>query len=143
MSLRFNMLLTDAGISPSDVRLLRHQTEKVLGKTPYSLWRDDPDAFNVYQSSQDGSPRQRARFQARYWASFVAPSPASTLFVGLYEVKLVGPTAAGTLDPLSGGPVGGSVERTPLYDLYQCSLLGMPPAWAAVRLFRLPLRRRR
>src|SRR5208337_1600029 len=105
MSLRFNMLLADEGIAPSDVRLLRHQTDKVVGKTPYSLWRDDPTAFNLYQSTQDSSPRQRARFQARYWASFVAPSPASTLFVGLYEVKLIGPAPKGTIDPLRGAPV--------------------------------------
>lgn len=65
MALRFNMLLQDAGIAPSDVRLLRHQTGKVVGRTPYGLWRDDPEAFERYQSTQDGTPRQRARFNGR------------------------------------------------------------------------------
>ncbi len=121
MALRFNMLLQDAGIDLSDVRLLRHQTDKVIGRTPYSLWRDDPDAFERYQSTQSGTPRQRARFNGRYWASFVAPSPASSLFVGLYEVRLVGSVAAGTIDPLTRVPVGGSLEKTPSYDQYQCT----------------------
>jgi hypothetical protein len=121
MPLHFNMLLADEGVAPSDVRLLRHQTNKVIGKTPYSLWRDDPASFDLYQSAQDGTPRQRARFQARYWASFVAPSPASTLFVGLYEIKLIGPAPTGMIDPLSGEPVGGSADQTPFYDLYECS----------------------
>ena len=121
MALRFNMLLLDVGIAPSEVRLLRHQTGKVIGRTPYSLWRDDPDAFERYQSTQDSTPRQRARFNGRYWASFVAPSPASSLFVGLYEVRLIGPVAAGTIDPLTRVPVGGSPERTLLYDQYECT----------------------
>lgn len=115
------MLLADEGIEPSDVRLLRHQTDKVVGKTPYTLWRDDPPAFDLYQSTQDATPRQRARFKSRYWASFVAPSRSSTLFVGLYEVKLIGPAPQGAIDPLSDGPVGGSIERTSFYDLYECS----------------------
>ncbi|MFL9823416.1 GIY-YIG nuclease family protein [Rhodoplanes sp. SY1] len=120
MALRFNMLLEDAGIAPSDVRLLRHQTVRVIGRTPYSLWRDDPAAFESYQAIQDGTPRHRARFGGRYWASFVAPSPASSLFVGLYEVRLVGPVVAGTIDPLTRLPVGGNLERYLLFDRYDC-----------------------
>src|SRR5260370_13712530 len=126
MSLRFNMLLADEGINPSDVRLLRHQTDKVIGKSPYSLWRDDRAGFDLYQRTQDATPRQRARFSGQYWASFVAPSPASTLFIGLYEVKLIGPVPPGTIDPLSGVPVGGSIERTPPYDPYRLSRLDTP-----------------
>jgi hypothetical protein len=118
MSLRFNMLLADAGLDPSEVRLLRHQTNKVLGRTPYSLWRDHVADFERYQSMQDSAPGQRARFKGRYWASFVAPSLDGTLFVGLYEVTLIGPVPKGTIDPLSGGPVGGSDDRTP-YDKYE------------------------
>ena len=129
MALRFNMLLEDEGIAPSDVRLLRHQTDKVVGKTPYSLWRDDPATFDIYQGTQDGTPRQRARFAGRYWASFVAPSPASTLFVGLYEVKRIGPVPEGAMDPLSGMPVGGTPERTSLYDLYDCTRLAALSAY--------------
>ena len=35
MGLTFNSLLDDYGIDPRDVRLLRHQTIKYAGKTPY------------------------------------------------------------------------------------------------------------
>jgi hypothetical protein len=122
MSLRFNMLLADEGIDPSEVRLLRHQTDKVVGRTPYSLWRDDVAAFERYQSTQDSEPRQRARFKGRYWASFVAPPSAGTLFVGLYEVTLIGSVPKGTIDPLTGVPVGGSDNLTP-YDQYECHRL--------------------
>jgi hypothetical protein len=122
MSLRFNMLLADEGIDPSEVRLLRHQTDKVVGRTPYSLWRDDVAAFECYQSTQDSEPRQRARFKGRYWASFVAPPSAGTLFVGLYEVTLIGSVPKGTIDPLTGVPVGGSDNLTP-YDQYECHRL--------------------
>src|ERR1700735_3876539 len=105
MSLRFNMLLKAEGIEPSDVRLLRHQSGKVLGRTPYSLWRDDVAAFERYQSTQDSDPRQRARFEGRYWANFVAP-PTGTLFVGLYEVARIGSVPKGMICPLTGVPVG-------------------------------------
>jgi hypothetical protein len=119
MALRFNMLLLDAGIAPADVRLLRHQTGKVPGRTPYTLWRDDVGAFQQYQSTQDPSPRQRSRFRARYWASFVAPPDGSTMFVGLYEVKLVGQVPAGQIDPLTLREVG--AEKGPsAYDQYDC-----------------------
>ncbi len=61
MPLMFNMLLEDAGISPSDVRLLRHQTGKVPGRSPYTLWRDDVTAFEQYQSTQDPAKRGSER----------------------------------------------------------------------------------
>ena len=75
MPLRFNMLLQDEGVAPSEVRLLRHQTS-VAGRTPYSLWRDHPDQFLLYQQTQD--PDRRAHFRQPYWASFVATPSGST-----------------------------------------------------------------
>ncbi len=81
MPLRFNMLLADEGVAPADVRLLRHQAKYAGGRTPYSLWRDNPEQFEQYQSTQD--PERRAYFGSPYWASFVvAPDTGSTLFVG-------------------------------------------------------------
>lgn len=111
------MLLEDAGIGPSEVRLLRHQTGKVPGRNPYSLWRDDPGGFERYQSTQD--PAQRSRFAAPYWASFVAPPDGGTLFVGLFEVELTGSVPAGAIDPLTGGLVGGD-KALAAYDQYAC-----------------------
>jgi len=116
---RFNMLLQDEGIDPADVRLLRHQTGKVPGRTPYTLWRDDIAGFQRYQSTQDPSPRQRSRFRARYWASFVAPPLGGTLFVGLYEVRLIGSVPAGAIDPLTLREVGAD-KKLVVYDEYDC-----------------------
>lgn len=118
MPLRFNMLLADAGIKPSDVRLVRHQTNKVSGKTPYSLWRDNRSDFEIYQSTQD--TEQRARFNGRYWASFVSPPQGGTLFVGLYEVARFGSVPEGTIDPYTKEPVGRN-SKVP-YDQYEYHL---------------------
>ncbi len=93
------MLLEDAGIDPAEVRLLRHETDLFQrhsgqygrGSTPYTLWREDVSAFEQYQSRQGTS--QRASFRGRYWASFVAPSAGTSMFVGLYSVRLVGEAA--------------------------------------------------
>ena len=120
MPLRFNTLLTDERIDLSDVRLLRHQ--KVSGKTPYSLWRDDIVAFDRYQAIQRSTERQRKRLKATYWASFVVSPSGGTLFVGLYEVKLNGPMPPGTIDPLTGEAPGRPGDQNPP-DLYQCQRL--------------------
>ena len=112
------MLLREEGIEPADVRLLRHQTDKVRGRTPYTLWRDDLPSFEHYQSMQSPASHQRTRFQAPYWASFVSPPAGGTLFVGLYEVELAGTVPFGTIDPLSGEPVG--VAKGVIYDQYAC-----------------------
>lgn len=116
MPLTFNMLLHQAGLEPADVRLLRHQTGMGAGKSPYTLWRDDLPAFETYQSTQD--PTKRARFDASCWASFVAPPTGGTLFVGLYEVQLVGSVAEESIDPLTGVRAGADKQR--LYDQYRC-----------------------
>jgi hypothetical protein len=122
MLLRFNMLLAEEGINASDVRLLRHQTNKVFGRTPYSLWRDDTAAFERYQSMQKSSPYTRSCLNARYWASFVGSPNGGTLFVGLFETLLTGPLPAGTIDPLSGEPASGRDNQAPP-DQYQCQRL--------------------
>lgn len=116
MPLKFNALLKDEGIEPLEVRLLRHQTGKIRGRTPYTLWRDDPAGFEQYQSTQDSAPRERARFRGRYWAAFVVPPGGATLFVGLYEVELMGQVSAGQIDPLTGVAVG--AEKAYPYDQY-------------------------
>jgi hypothetical protein len=119
MPLRFNTLLEDEGIDPADVRLLRHQTNRFPGRTPFTLWRDNVAAFEQYQSTQASAPRQRARFHSRYWASFVAPPRSETLFVGLYEVELLGPVPPGTIDPLSLREIGTGTDMGAC-DQYDC-----------------------
>jgi hypothetical protein len=83
------------------------------------LWRDDVAAFQLYQSTQDPSPRQRSRFRGRYWASFVAPPGGGTLFVGLYEARLIGSVPAGAIDPLTLREVGAE-KGLGAYDQYDC-----------------------
>jgi hypothetical protein len=119
MPLTFNMLLHSEGIDPAEVRLLRHQTGKVRGRTPYSLWCDDVPAFERYQSVQD--TRQRSHFRGRYWASFVAPPDGSTLFVGLYAVELVGTVPVGAIDPFTGRGIG-EAKGWAEYDEYSFTL---------------------
>jgi hypothetical protein len=69
MALMFNSLLTEIDIDPVDVRLLRHETHKDRGTTPYTRWRDDLAAFERYQGSQ--ATPNRSKFQGRYWAKVV------------------------------------------------------------------------
>lgn len=87
--LTFATALQSVGIAPADVRLLRHHKVYPGGRTPYSLWRDSPELFEQYQSTQD--PERRAYFAAPYWASFVVPPHGDALFVGLYAAELAGP----------------------------------------------------
>lgn len=90
MPIMFNTLLIEAGLSLSDVRLLRHADRRSRkGLTPYELWRDDRAAFDTYQSVQ--SIKSRAEFgSANYWASFAGTEVGETLFLGLYKVKFSG-----------------------------------------------------
>lgn len=116
MPLSFNAILDDYGISPAEVRLLRHQTNAQRGRTLYGLWRDDPDAFLTYQSIQ--TSQNRSRLASPYWASFVVTPARSVMFVGLYEVERVGQCPAGTIDPFNGMTVEG-------LDLYNQRLVGV------------------
>lgn len=98
MPLHFNVLLSEAGLLSSDVRLLRHQQIGAGHLTPFSLWRDDVPQFEQYQSAQRAD--RRAHFNTRYWASFVATPDGSTLFVGMYDIGGHDPAPANWLDPL-------------------------------------------
>lgn len=82
-ALRFNLLLQEAEIKPSDVRLLRHQTLLSDGRTPLELWRADRAAFDAYQAHQLHA--QRTSFARSWWASFLGMRDGRTMFVGLYE----------------------------------------------------------
>lgn len=101
----FNTVLKEAGLSPQEVRLLRHQDKKAC-KPPYQLWRDEPRTFEIYQSHQLSIARNY--FASPYWASFVGTSENDTLFVGLYAV--------GDMNPLEHDSTLGHAAG--LYDHY-------------------------
>jgi hypothetical protein len=94
----FNSILTEAGLNLADVRLLRHKDNRAIeGLSPYELWRDDRQAFDLYQSLQ--SFRNRTRLNTPYWASFVATLSDRNMFVGIYNVKYKGILARDTVIP--------------------------------------------
>lgn len=89
MTIGFNTLLKEAGLNLGDVRLLRHKDQRASkGRSPYELWRDNRQQFELYQSTQ--SFENRSKLSAPYWASFVVSPSDETMFVGLYSVKYQG-----------------------------------------------------
>jgi hypothetical protein len=101
MPLTFNLLLHDAGVEPSEVRLLRHQDGRSLpGLSPYELWRDDRPGFDLYQACQNAD--NRARLTDAHWASFVVSAESETLFAGLYRAEAVAPLQKHVIMPTTG-----------------------------------------
>lgn len=78
---KFNTLLGECGIDPTDVQLVRHKDHGPTGVTPYSLFKTSRASFNEYQSLQG-----RKVFHRKFIASFVVSPAYETLFVGLYGV---------------------------------------------------------
>ena len=86
MPIMFNTVLQAAGFNLGDIRLLRHKDNRAdKGRTPYELWRDNRDQFNLYQATQ--SIKNARKLRASFWASFVGTPSDETLFVGIYSVK--------------------------------------------------------
>jgi hypothetical protein len=82
----FNSILQAAGFDLGEVRLLRHKDQRAAkGRSPYELWRDNRQQFDVYQAHQGFIHESKLR--APYWASFVGTPGDETLFVGIYAVK--------------------------------------------------------
>ena len=89
MLLTFNMLLRESQIPLADVRLLRHKDQRAeKGRTPYELWREDRQKFELYQSNQ--ASNNHTRLKAGHWASFVGTPDDRSVFVGLYAVEYLG-----------------------------------------------------
>lgn len=89
MPIMLNTLLAEAGLTLSDVRLLRHKdTRATKGRTPYELWRDDRPQFELYQSVQSFENREKLR--GRFWVSFTVTPSNETMLVGVYSVKYRG-----------------------------------------------------
>lgn len=118
MALTFNLLLKDAGVDPADVRLLRHETRRHRGQTPFSVWRSDVAAFDRYQSTQ--GRESRAWFRGAHWAAFVVTPDADTLFVGLYDIAGVEPVPPGWTHALDDRELDPDVT-----DLYALSSSGL------------------
>jgi hypothetical protein len=82
----FNSILRECGLSPADVRLLRHKDNRAQrGRTPYELWQDNRPEFDRYQATQ--AVGNESKLRASYWASFVGTPAGETLFVGLFAVR--------------------------------------------------------
>jgi hypothetical protein len=114
-TLTFAHLLGFAGLNAADVRLLRHQDNRHPGHpTPYVLWRDQAERFDLYQSTQ--SLGDAAKLNAPYWASFVGLPNNETMFVGLYSARRIGPLAEDRTHPLHGG-----IEQAGSCDFYELS----------------------
>ncbi len=89
MPIMFNTLLREAGLPPTDVRLIRHKDSRaVRGRTPYELWRDNRPQFEAYQSTQDFPNRKK--FGAPFWAVFIVNLSDETMFAGLYAARYRG-----------------------------------------------------
>lgn len=89
MPLTFNMIRDEEGIPLSDVRLLRHKDQRAAkGRTPYELWRDDHEQFELYQSTEQ--VKNLNKFNAPIWAFFVGTPNDDTLFVGIYSAQYLG-----------------------------------------------------
>jgi hypothetical protein len=100
--IKFNTLLRDEGLNPSDVKLVRHQTPSGGGRlTPYQLWHANDSRFELYQSIQGSAIFSGAKMLA----SFVATPLNETLFVGLYDIDGMGKAPRGLVDPISGKDV--------------------------------------
>lgn len=110
MPLRFNQLLVDAGIDPSEVRLLRHLPTLPNRKHLLDLWHSDARGFEDFQALQERS--KRAYFAHRYWASFIGTWDGRTVFAGLWEVDGLDPVDDDIIVPLAGSMTSaGTVDR--------------------------------
>ena len=108
--LKFNTLLAETGIDPTQVRLLRHLPQ-VGGRSLLDIWRTDPDTLIRYQALQP--IEARASFARPYWASFIGTWDGRTVFVGLHRVLNRDDLIEPVFDPIAG------VELTPgTYDRY-------------------------
>ena len=113
LAIKLNTILTEAGLNAAEVRLLRHKDNKALkGRTPYELWRDSPELFHLYQSTQGFHNREKLK--SKYWASFVVSPSGETVFVGLYQVKYKGISEHDIPKPHMEG-----VDLAGTFDMYE------------------------
>lgn len=86
MPIMLNTILQAENLDMENVRLLRHQDNRATkGYTPYELWRDNRQRFDIYQSTQE--VRNAPKLNGLYWVSFVGTPYDETLFVGVYRIR--------------------------------------------------------
>jgi hypothetical protein len=113
MPIKFNTILMQAALDPTDVVLLRHQdTRSLKGRSPYHLWRDDRALFDSYQSTQSFDNRARLT-RAHHWASFVGTPDGDTMFVGVYHA-----TYRGLLEQDQPWPNANRIDLAGSCDVY-------------------------
>ena len=110
MTLTFDHILSTVNVDTLAVHLVRHKDGRQgTRKSIYALWRDDRDAFELYQSIQ-GRPIFRV---GNLVASFVATPQNETLFAGFYKVNGQKSAPVRLIDPVSNEDASGKF----LYDL--------------------------
>lgn len=108
---RFDTILSEAGLDPTHVQLVRHQDTRATARTtPYILWKRNREAFEVYQRLQSDTV-----FKLPSIASFVVPPNGETLFVGIYNVLRSERNAEPVACPVSGQVFAPGTMN--LYDL--------------------------
>lgn len=116
MNISLNMIFREAGLKLAEVRLLRHKDKRATkGRSPYELWRDNRQLFDLYQSMQ--SIDNRGKLSARHWASFVVTPGEETMFVGLYQASY-----RGLLEQDTPWPHGEGMDKAGSCDVYDLEL---------------------
>jgi len=114
--LTFNTLLENAGLDPSKVKLARHKDNR-FKVTPYSVWRNDAEAFRIYNGIQ--LPKKFDK--ADYIATFVVTPSEETLFSGVFENRGLGNAPVNLKCPVSDECFEES--RAVFYDLQSTDIL--------------------
>ena len=78
MPIMLNTVLQTNNFDVKDVRLLRHKDNRAeKGRTPYELWCDNRQQFDLYQATQ--AIGNESKLKASYWVSFVGTPNDETL----------------------------------------------------------------
>jgi hypothetical protein len=119
----FNTLLEEAGLAPTEVRLIRHKDKRAAkGRTPYELWRDNRSQFEWYQSTQ--SIRERKKLAAPHWAVFIVNFNNETMFAGIYGARYRGLLEQDTPKPHMDG-----IDEAGSCDVYDLTRGAISPPW--------------
>jgi hypothetical protein len=121
MPIMLNTILREAGLDLTDIRLIRHKDQRATrGRTPYELWRDNRQQFDLYQSIQ--RIPNRGKLAATYWAVFIVNLNDETMFAGIYAARYRGLLESDTPKPhMDGIDEAGSSD---VYDLTLQETLG-------------------